>query len=50
MAGDEECMINPIREAVSEIAHLEEHRRAPIGKAELWDEAVLYGAASLFDD
>ena len=32
------------------IAHLEEHRRAPIGKAELWDEAVLYGAASLFDD
>lgn len=50
MAGDEECMINPIREAVSEIAHLEEHRRAPIRKAELWDEAVLYGAASLFDD
>jgi glucokinase len=47
MAGDEELMINPIRRAVSEIAHLEQHRSAPVRKAELWDEAVLYGAISL---
>ena len=47
MAGDEQSMIEPIRRTVSEIAYLEKHRRAPIRKAELWDEAVLYGAISL---
>jgi len=50
MAGNEQWLINPIRETVAEIAHLEEHRRTPIRRAELWDEAVLYGAISLFDE
>lgn len=48
MASNEEQMIDPIRRAVAQIAYLEEHRRAPILKADLWDEAVLYGAISLF--
>jgi glucokinase len=50
VAASDDCMINPIRKAMPEIAHLEEHRHAPIRKAELWDEAVLYGAIALFDD
>jgi hypothetical protein len=43
-------MINPIRKVLPKIAYFEEHRLAPIRKAELWDEAVLYGAVSLFED
>lgn len=50
LAGSADCMINPIRKALPKIAYFEEHRLAPIRKAELWDEAVLYGAVSLFED
>jgi hypothetical protein len=33
MASNERFMINPIREAVTRIAHLEEHRRVPIRRS-----------------
>ncbi len=49
LAFDDDCMINPIREVLPRIAYFEEHRRANIQKAQLWDEAVLYGAVSLFE-
>jgi predicted NBD/HSP70 family sugar kinase len=49
MAGNDDCLINPIRKAVAETAYLEEQRRTPVCRAELWDEAVLYGAISLVD-
>ena len=49
LACDDDCMINPIREILPRIAYFEEHRRANIQKAQLWDEAVLYGAVSLFN-
>ena len=39
----------PLREMLHRIACFEEHRRANIQKAQLWDEAVLYGAVSLFN-
>lgn len=39
----------PLREMLPPIAYFEEHRRANIQKAQLWDEAVLYGAVSLFN-
>ena len=42
-------MINPIRNILTRIAYFEEHRNANIQKAQLWDEAVLYGAVSLFN-
>jgi glucokinase len=50
MAGRDDWLINPIRKAVPEIAHFDAHRRVPIRRADLWDEAVLYGAISLFSD
>ena len=49
LACEDDCMINPIREMLPRIAYFEEHRRANIQKAQLWDEAVLYGAVSLFN-
>ncbi len=49
LACDDDCMINPIRKILPRIAYFEEHRRANIQKAQLWEEAVLYGAVSLFD-
>ena len=49
LACEDECMINPIREMLSNAAFFDAHRRANIRKAELWDEAVLYGAVSLFE-
>jgi glucokinase len=48
LACEDDCMINPIRELLAEMAYFEKHRRSNIQKAELWDEAVLYGAVSLF--
>jgi len=48
LACDDDCMINPIREILPHIAYFEEHRHANSRKAQLWDEAVLYGAVSLF--
>jgi glucokinase len=48
MACEDDCMINPIRRLLAERAFFEPHRSAKIRKAELWDEAVLYGAVSLF--
>jgi glucokinase len=50
LAFSDDCMINPIRRLLPKLAYLEEHRLAPIRKAELWNEAVLYGAVSLFED
>jgi glucokinase len=47
MARNERWLIDPIRRTVAETAYLEEHRRAPVRRAQLWDEAVLYGAVSL---
>ena len=49
LACEDDCMINPIRAMLSKAAFFEAHRTANIRKAELWDEAVLYGAVSLFD-
>jgi glucokinase len=49
LACEDDCMINPIREMLHRIAYFEEHRRANIQKAQLWDGAVLYGAVSLFN-
>jgi glucokinase len=48
LACADDCMINPIRRMLGETAFFAPHRSANIRKAELWDEAVLYGAASLF--
>jgi glucokinase len=48
LACEDDCMINPIRKLLAEMAYFEHHRRSNIRKAELWDEAVLYGAVSLF--
>jgi glucokinase len=48
LACEDDCMINPIRELLAEMAYFEHHRRSNIRKAELWDEAVLFGAVSLF--
>jgi glucokinase len=48
LASEDDCMINPIRRLLAERAFFEPHRSAHIRKAELWDEAVLYGAVSLF--
>jgi glucokinase len=48
LACEDDCLINPIREILSRTAYFEEHRSANIQKAQLWDEAVLYGAVSLF--
>lgn len=50
LACSEDCMINPIRSILPKIAYIEEHKHVPIRKAELWDEAVLYGAISLFEE
>jgi glucokinase len=47
LACEDDCMINPIRRMLGETAFFEPHRHANIRKAELWDEAVLYGAISL---
>jgi glucokinase len=48
LACEDDCMINPIRHHLADMAYFGEHRRSTIRKAELWDEAVLYGAVSLF--
>ena len=49
MASDVDCLDGPIRRAAAEITRLEEHRRAPICKDEIWNEAVLYDAISVFN-
>ena len=49
LKNEDDCMINPIREILPRIAYFEEHRSANIQKAQLWDDAVLYGAVSLFN-
>jgi glucokinase len=48
LACEDDCMINPIREILPSIAYFKDHGSAHIQKAQLWDEAVLYGAVSLF--
>jgi glucokinase len=48
LASEDDCMIGPIRDHLTGLAYFGEHRRASIQKADLWDEAVLYGAVSLF--
>jgi glucokinase len=50
LACDDACMIEPIRAHLKEEASFTAHRSADIRRAALWDEAVLYGALSLFDD
>ena len=50
MACDESYMIEPIRRIVARNGFLKRNRHAEIRRAELWDEAVLYGALSLFGD
>jgi len=49
LASEDDCMINPIKKILPHIAYFKEHRSTNIQKAQLWDEAVLYGAVSFFN-
>jgi hypothetical protein len=40
-------MVEPIRSALREPAYFPQHAAANLQRAELWDDAVLYGAVSL---
>lgn len=48
MACSESLMIDPMRAKIAENGFLQRNKHAEIRRAELWDEAVLYGALSLF--
>lgn len=47
LTDEQECMVEPIRSALREPAYFPQHAAANLQRAELWDDAVLYGAVSL---
>jgi glucokinase len=50
LAREDKYMIRPLKRTLLQRAYFKQHAHANIQKAVLWDEAVLYGAISLFHE
>ena len=47
LATDESWLINPVERRVNSMLTIQDWKGIPIKKAELWQDAVLYGAVEL---